>query len=77
MIYDFNNLQIDWNSTNTTVQQQAFVEDLGIFDTHDEFYAKYKQTYRGIKKFMYEYIGRKIMTNKVLKVRRYGKKNKN
>ncbi len=58
-IYDFNNLQIDWNSINTTVQQQAVVEDLEIFDTFDKFYAKYKQTYRGIKKFMYENIGRK------------------
>ena len=77
VIYDFNNWQIDWNSTNTTVQQQAVVEDLEIFDTFDKFYAKNKHTYSGIKKFMYEYIGRKIMTNKVSKVRRYGKNNKN
>ena len=41
------------------MQQQAVVEDLEILDTFDKFYAKYKQTYRGIKKFMYENIGRK------------------
>lgn len=71
-VEDFSNLQIDWNGKNTTVQQQAVVEDLGIFDTPDEFYSEYKQTYRGIKKFMYENIGRKIMTKKVAKIRRYG-----
>ncbi len=73
-VKDFNNLQIDWKGENTTVQQQAVVKDLGVFDTPDDFYAKYKQEYRGIKKFMYENIGRKIMTKKVAKIRRYEKK---
>ncbi len=71
-VEDFGNLQIDWNGKNTTVQQQAVVEDLGVFDTPDEFYSEYKQTYRGLKKFLYENIGRKIMTRKVAKIRRYG-----
>ncbi len=73
-VKDFCNLQIDWIGENTTVQQQAVVKDLGVFDTPDEFYAVYKQEYRGIKKFMYENIGRKIMTKKVAKIRRYEKK---
>ncbi len=71
-VEDFGNLQIDWIGKDTTVQGQAVVEDLGIFDTPDEFYAEYKQAYRGLKKFMYENIGRKIMTKKVAKIRRYG-----
>lgn len=71
-VKDFKNLQIDWKGENTTVQQQAVVKDLGVFDTPDDFYAKYKQEYRGLKKFMYENIGRKIMTKKVAKIRRYG-----
>ncbi|MDE7083600.1 MAG: transglutaminase-like domain-containing protein [Clostridia bacterium] len=68
-VKDFGNLQIDWKGENTTVQQQAVVEDLGVFDTPDEFYSEYKQTYRGLKKFTYENIGRKIMTKKVAKIR--------
>ena len=72
-VEDFSNLQIDWNGKNTMVQQQAVVEDLGVFNTPDEFYSIYKQTYHGIKKFMYENIGRKIMTKKVAKIRYYGK----
>lgn len=71
-VKDFNNLQIDWKGENTTVQQQAVVKDLGVYDTPDEFYAEYKQEYRGIKKFIYESVGRKIMTRKVAKIRRLG-----
>ncbi len=73
-VEDFSNLQINWNRKDTTVQQQAVVEDFGIFDTPDEFFAEHKQYYRGIKKFLYENIGRKIMTKKVAKIRRYKNK---
>ena len=69
-VKDFNNLQIDWNGNYTMVQQQAVVKDLGVFDSPDEFYSEYQQEYRGIKKFLYENIGRKIMTKKVAKIRR-------
>lgn len=69
-VKDFGNLQIDWNGENTAIQQQAIQVDLGIYDSPDEFYAEYKQDYRGIKKFLYENIGRIIMTNKVAKIRR-------
>ncbi len=73
-VKDFGNLQIDWIGQNTTVQQQAVKEDLSVFDSPDEFYAEYKQEYTGLKKFMYENIGRKIMTRAVAKIRRYGNK---
>jgi len=72
-VQDFSNLQIDWNGINTTVQQQAVIEDLGVFDSPDDFFAAYRQEYRGLKKFMYENIGRKIITKAVAKIRRYGK----
>ncbi len=74
-VQDFHNLQIDWKGKNTMVQQQAVVEDLGVFDSPDEFYASYRQEYRGLKKFMYENFGRKIMTKVVAKIRRNGAKN--
>lgn len=68
-VVDLRDLHIDWKGEDTTVQQQAVVEDLGVFDSPDEFYSKFKQDYRGLKKFMYENIGRKIMTRKVEKIR--------
>lgn len=70
-VKDFGNLQIDWKGENTTVQQQALVKDFGVFDNPDEFFATHKQEYRGLKKFGYEHLGRKIMTRKVAKIRRY------
>ena len=68
-VEDFSNLQIEWHGQNTSVQQEAVVEDFGVFDTPDEFFAQHKQMYRGAKKFLYEKIGRKIMTKKVAKIR--------
>lgn len=68
-VKDFGSLQIVWRGESTAIQQQAIREDLGIYDSPDEFYVKYKQNYRGIKKFLYENIGRKIMTKNVAKIR--------
>lgn len=69
-VKDFSNLHIDWMGESTVIQQQAILVDLGIYDSPDDFYAEYKQDYRGMKKFLYENIGRIIMTNKVAKIRR-------
>lgn len=68
-VTDFGKLQITWKGENTTVQQQAVKQDLGSFDSPDEFYTAYRQEYRGLKKFMYETVGRKIMTKKVARIR--------
>lgn len=68
-VKEFDNIKIDWMGESTAIQQQAILVDLGIYDSPDEFYAEYKQDYRGIKKFLYENIGRIIMTNKVAKIR--------
>lgn len=69
-VKEFDNIKIDWMGESTAIQQQAIQVDLGIYDSPDEFYAEYKQDYRGMKKFMYENIGRKIMTKNVAKIRR-------
>lgn len=69
-VKEFDNIKIDWMGESTAIQQQAIQVDLGIYDSPDEFYAEYKQDYRGIKKFLYENIGRKIMTKKCRKIRR-------
>lgn len=69
-VKDFENLQIDWNGHDTAVQQEAVIEDFGVFDTPDEFYVNHAQPYRGVKKFLYEKFGRKIMTRAVAKIRR-------
>lgn len=76
-VKDFSNLKIDWTGKSTAIQQQAIQEDLGIYDSPDEFHAEYKQDYRCIKKFLYENIGRKIMTKKCRKNQTWKNKNQN
>ena len=71
-VKDFSNLQIDWEGKDTTVQKEAVAEDYGVFDTPDDFFPAHPQLYKGIKKFIYEKIGRKIMTKNVAKIRRHG-----
>lgn len=69
-VEDLENLQLDWKGKDTFVQSLAVVEDLGIYEAPDEFFAEYAQEYRGIKKFLYETIGRKIMMKRAAKIRR-------
>lgn len=72
-VKDFSNLQIDWEGKDTTVQKEAVTEDYGIFDTPDDFFPAHPQLYKGLKKFIYDKIGRKIMSKNVAKIRRLGK----
>lgn len=37
-VEDFDDLHIDWRGADTAVQHAAVVEDLGVFDTPDEFF---------------------------------------
>ena len=71
-VKDFSNLQIDWEGKDTTVQKEAVAEDYGVFDVPDDFFPAHPQLYKGLKKFVYEKIGRKIMTKNVAKIRRLG-----
>lgn len=71
-VKDFSNLQIDWEGKDTTVQKEAVTEDYGVFDVPDDFFPAHPQLYKGLKKFVYEKIGRKIMTKNVVKIRRLG-----
>ncbi len=68
-VEDLENLQLDWVGVDTFVQSLAVVEDFGLFATPDEFFRDHRQEYRGMKKFLYETFGRKIMTKRVAKIR--------
>ena len=67
---NFGSMQLDWSGKSTFVQSLAVVEDFGIFATPDEFFTDHAQEYRGMKKFLYEKVGRKIMTKRAAKIRR-------
>ncbi len=42
------NPPVDWNDCNTYVQKSAILEDLGLFNSPDEFYEKYPPNIRRI-----------------------------
>lgn len=71
-VKDFSNLQIDWEGKDTTVQKEAVAEDYGVFDAPDDFFPAHPQLYKGFKRFVYEKIGRQIMSKNAAKIRRYG-----
>lgn len=72
-VEDFNDMKVDWCGADTAVQQVAVTRDLGTFETPDEFFKIYKQEYKGLKKLLYEKIGRRIMNRRVKKIRKIKK----
>lgn len=65
-------LSVDWVGKDTFVQREAVVHDYGVFVSPDAFFAKNKQALCKVKEFLYAYIGRKVMTRNVAKIRNRG-----
>ena len=66
----FQQPQIDWfGSNNTYIQKEGIVRDLGVFNNPDEFYKKYGTNPKGIRKFIFMYLVRHIMNNRISKLR--------
>ncbi|PID68880.1 MAG: transglutaminase [Flavobacteriia bacterium] len=60
---------IDWNFNDTYIQDKGISQDLGVFDTPDEFYAKHQQQLRPVQKIAYKYLVRPMMNRNVKKIR--------
>ncbi len=65
----FSNPNIDWNLNDTYIQAKGIVDDLGMFNTPDEFYSEYKQVIGPIKEWLYKNIVRKRMNKNIEKLR--------
>lgn len=66
---DFKNLTVNWKGNSTYVQSASIINDLGVFNSPDDFFSKYNQHLSKLKNFMYVNIGRKIMNRNVKKMR--------
>ena len=66
---NFENPPIEWNLNNTYIQDKGINQDFGLFDTPDEFYAKYQQKLGAFKKFIYRKILRHKMNRNVERIR--------
>lgn len=66
---NFENPPIDWNLNSTFIQDKGINQDLGLFDTPDEFYIKHQQEMGTFKKFIFRNIVRHKMNKNVEKIR--------
>ena len=66
---DLKNLDLDWNGSDTFVQNESVVKDYGVFDDPDSFFEKHPQTWSKPKNFVYVHFGRKLMNRNVAKIR--------
>ncbi len=66
---DFSNPPIDWHLNNTYIQNKGVIEDLGTFDTPDEFYAEHRQKLSAFKRFLYAKVVRHRINSRVDKMR--------
>ncbi len=62
---NFENPPIDWDFNDTYIQNLGLTQDLGLFDTPDDFYKSHQQKIGLIKNFIFKYFARHRM-NKIV-----------
>ncbi len=65
----FSNPNIDWDLNDTYIQDKAILEDLGVYNTPDEFFVKYKQELSPFKDYLYRNIVRHILNKRIERLR--------
>lgn len=76
-VKDFENPPINFDCCDTYIQSEGIVRDFGVYDDPDSLLKEHGQSIKGLKKFAYRHLGRKLMNKNVAKVRKYGAHNKN
>ena len=60
---------IEWRGQDTFIQKEGIVDDFGIFDDPDAFYALHGANLRGPKRWLFVHAIRRWMNNNVARVR--------
>ncbi len=68
----FQHPEIEWNLNDTYIQHKGINQDLGLFDTPDEFYAKHQQQLNPLKQWLYQHIVRHSINRNVRRIRERG-----
>ena len=66
---NFQNPDIYWNENDTYVQKEGIVRDLGLYDSADDFFAKYNQNLSPMRKKIFQHVVRHLMNRNVSKIR--------
>ncbi len=67
---NFKNPNIDWDLNNTYIQDKGINQDLGTFDSPDEFHAKHQQKLNPFKQWAYSHIVRHRINSNVRRIRK-------
>lgn len=62
--------EVEWKGCNTAIQQEGVNNDLGIYDTPDEFYAKYGVNMTPVKRVLFAYFIRHRLNARVEQIRK-------
>ncbi len=69
-VEDLQKAEVDWQGKSTYIQSLGIVQDFGVFDSPDVFFARHRQTLSPIKCWLYRHVGRKLMNRKVRLMRK-------
>ena len=68
-ISDFKSPPIEWRGMDTYIQKDGINQDLGTFESPDEFFAKNGTNLSGLKRLLFETVVRRMMTENVRRIR--------
>ncbi len=61
--------QIDWNESDTYIQELGINQDFGLFDSPDDFYLKHGQDVSFVTMFIFRNVTRHVNNKNVAKIR--------
>ena len=66
---NFDNPPIDWNLSDTFIQDKGINQDFGLFDSPDDFYRNHQQELSYIQSLFFKYFIRHLMNKNVNTIR--------
>ncbi len=60
---------VEWRGEDTFIQKEGIVDDFGVFDDPDSFYARHGANLRGLKRWLFVHVMRHGMNRNVARLR--------
>ena len=60
---------VEWRGDDTFIQRDGIVDDFGVFDDPDAFYARHGANLSGLKRWLFVHVMRQGMNRNVARVR--------
>ncbi|MBP2621562.1 transglutaminase [Streptococcus panodentis] len=68
----FQHPKVAFNRSNTYIQSEGIVQDLGAYPSPDEFFLRHRQELSAVKEWLYCHLGRHLMNRNIRKIRGKG-----